>query len=152
MASMNKVFLVGNLTRDPEVRYLPSGTAVADLGLAINDNFKNRDGEMVERTVFVNVAAWGKQGELCGQYLSKGSPVLIEGRLRFEEWESKEGEKRNRLSVNADRVQFLSGGRKGEEGVKSRGPSQAPPAERGPAPSSNAGPAAAAADDDDLPF
>jgi single-strand DNA-binding protein len=148
MASVNRVIIAGNLTRDPEVTYLPSGTPLADLGLAINDNYKNRDGQLVERTCFVNVAVWGKQGELCREYLSKGSPVLIEGRLRYEEWESKQGEKRNRLSVTAERVQFLGSPRRGEGG--GRGGQDGPPPREPETPADSG--AGAADDDDDLPF
>jgi single-strand DNA-binding protein len=109
MASLNKVFLMGNLTRDPEVRYIPSGTAVADLSLAINERFKDRDtGEWREKPVFVDVTVWRRQAETCAEYLSKGSPVMIEGRLQLDQWESNEGQKRSKLKVLADRVQFLS--------------------------------------------
>lgn len=108
MASYNKVILIGNLTRDPEVRYIPSGAAVADLSLAVNESFKSKTGEQVESTVFVDVIVWARQAETCGQYLSKGSPVLVEGRLQLDKWTTKEGENRSKLRVRADRVQFLS--------------------------------------------
>ena len=110
MASLNYVILVGNLTRDPQVRTTPGGTAVADLGLAVNEKFKNKSGELQESTTYVDIVAWGRTAELCQQYLHKGSPVLIEGRLQLDQWESKEGEKRSKLRVRADRVQFLSSG------------------------------------------
>lgn len=113
MASLNKVFLIGNLTRDPEVRYLPSGQAVADLRLAVSRRFKDAKGEDRDETCFVNVVVWGRQGETCGQYLSKGSPALVEGRLQYDEWE-REGQKQSRLRVVADRVQFLSSPRRAE--------------------------------------
>ena len=115
MASLNYVVLAGNLTRDPVVRNTPSGTAVADLGLAVNEKYKNKAGEMVETTCYVDVVAWGRQAEVCQQYLHKGSPVLIEGRLQLDQWESKEGEKRSKLRVRADRVQFLSTGQRRQE-------------------------------------
>ncbi len=116
MANFNKVLLMGNLTRDPEVRFTPSGMAVADLGLAVNRRYRGADGQDHEETCFVKVTVWGKQAETCGQYLKRGRPVFIEGRLKFDEWE-KEGQKFNRLSVVAERVQFLGegGGRGGQQ-------------------------------------
>ncbi len=109
MANFNKVMLMGNLTRDPEVRYTPSGMAVADLRLAVNRRYRSADGTEHEETCFVNVTVWAKQAETCGQYLKRGRPVFIEGRLKFDEWE-KDGQKFNRLSVVAERVQFLGDG------------------------------------------
>lgn len=106
MANLNKVFLIGNLTRDPEVRYIPSGRAVADINLAINHKYKTSTGEDREDTCFVGVVAWGRQAETAGEYLKKGSSVFIEGALRFEQWET-DGEKRSRLRVVASRIQFL---------------------------------------------
>ena len=85
MTTLNKVFLAGNLTRDPEVRYTPSGTAVAKLGLAVSDSYTNKAGEKVESTCFVDVDVWSRQAETCGEYLTKGSPVLIEGRLQLDQ-------------------------------------------------------------------
>jgi len=108
MASFNKVILMGNLTRDPEVKYLPSGMAVAELGLAVSETYKNKAGEQVESTVFVDIVVWARQAETCGEYLRKGSPVLVEGRLQLDKWQTKEGENRSKLRVRADRVQFLS--------------------------------------------
>ncbi len=114
MASMNKVLLVGNLTRDPQVRSTPSGATVADMGLALSDKYKNKEGEWVERVCFVDVVAWGRQAETCGEYLSKGSPILLEGQLQFDQWQTEQGEKRSKLRVRANRIQFL-GRRKEEE-------------------------------------
>lgn len=108
MASLNKVLLIGNLTRDPETKTMQSGSIVTDMRLAVNEKYKTPDGEDKKRTCFVDIVAWNRQAELCGQYLSKGSPVFIEGRLQYEEWTDKEGGKRNRLRIRADRVQFLS--------------------------------------------
>lgn len=105
MASFNRVIMVGNLTRDPELRYIPSGTAVADIGLAINDKVKKGD-EWVEETVFVDVTLWARTAEVAAQYLSKGSPVLIEGRLKLDTWE-KDGQKRSKLKVVGERLQML---------------------------------------------
>jgi single-strand DNA-binding protein len=115
MADVNRVFLAGRLTRDPEVRYTPSGTAVADLGLAISERYKTKEGEWEEKTVFVDVVVWGRQAETAGEYLYKGSPVLVEGRLQLDQWENQQGEKRSRIRVRADRVQFLGNPRKDNE-------------------------------------
>lgn len=115
MASLNKVFLMGNLTRDPEVRYTPSGAAVGDLGLAVSRRFKTSDGESKEETCFVNITVWGRQAETCAEYLKKGRPVMVEGRLRYEEWE-KDGKKNNKIVVVAERVQFLGSRDGGSEG------------------------------------
>lgn len=108
MANMNRVFLVGNLTRDPETKTMPSGSTVADMRLAVNEYYKTPDGKNKEKTCFVDIVAWNRQAELCGEYLKKGSMVLIEGRLQYEEWNDKEGNKKSRLRIRADRVQFLS--------------------------------------------
>ena len=110
MASLNKVLLIGNLTRDPELRYIPSGTAVANFGLAVNRVY-TQDGERKQDTCFVDIVAWSRTAENCANYLSKGSPVFIEGRLQFRSWETDDGQKRNKLEVVAERVQFLSGRR-----------------------------------------
>lgn len=116
MASMNKVILMGNLTRDPELKDLPSGTAVCNMGLALNENYTDRNGKKVEKTCFVDIVVWERQAQTCAQYLRKGSPVLIEGRLEMSEWKTKEGETRSKLKVRADRVQFISSGRRDEGG------------------------------------
>ena len=108
MASFNKVLIMGRLTRDPELRYTPSNTPVADFGFAMSEVFKNKVGETVEQTCFVDVVVWGRQAETANEFLKKGSPAFIEGRLQFEQWETQQGEKRNKLKVRADRVQFLS--------------------------------------------
>ncbi len=107
MANLNKVFLMGNLTRPPELRYTPSGTAVADLRLAVNRNYTTQGGEKREETCFLTVVVWGKQAESCGEYLDKGSPILVEGRLQTRDWETKDGQKRNVVEVVAERVQFM---------------------------------------------
>src|SRR3972149_1142335 len=112
MASFNRVILVGNLTRDPELRYIQSGTAVADVRLAVNDRRKNANGEWVEETLYVDVTLWGRTAEVAGEYLSKGSPVLIEGRLKLDSWENQDGQKRSKLRVGCERMQML--GSKGE--------------------------------------
>jgi single-strand DNA-binding protein len=137
MANLNKVMLIGNLTRDPEVRYTPKGTAVADLGLAINRYYQGDNGERQEETTFVDVTLWGKQAELAQQYLGKGRPVYIEGRLQMDTWEDKQsGQKRSKIKIVCENMQFLGsrdgggagggGGRSGggdeEEGYSSRPP------------------------------
>lgn len=114
MASFNRVILVGNVTRDLDIRYLQSGTAVLDLGLAVNDRRKNQQGEWIEETTFVDVTLWGRTAEVASEYLGKGSPVLIEGRLKMDTWEQ-EGQKRSKLKVVGDRMQLL-GGRGGSSG------------------------------------
>lgn len=135
MASLNTVVLLGNLTRDPEVRYTPSGTPVATLGLAVNNRVKQGD-EWKDDPCFIDVVVFGKQAESCGEYLSKGQPVLIEGRLRYRSWEGQDGQKRSKHEVTAFRVQFM------------------PKAGRGPGGGSYAGDAGEgeAMDDDDVPF
>ena len=107
MASLNRVFLMGNLTRDPELRYTPGGAAVTNLRLAVNRRFRTQSGEMKEETAFVTVVAWGKQAETCSQFLSKGRAIFVEGRLQMRSWETPEGQKRNVLEIRASRVQFL---------------------------------------------
>ena len=109
MASYNRVILVGNLTRDPELRYTSGGTAVTDIGLAVNDRRKTASGEWQDETTFVDVTLWARQAEVANEYLSKGSPVLIEGRLKLDTWETKEGQKRSKLHVVGERMQMLSG-------------------------------------------
>ena len=109
MASLNKVLLIGNLTRQPELRYTPSGTAVADLRLAVNRNYTTQTGEKREETCFLTVVVWGKQAESCREYLDKGSPVFVEGRIQTRDWEAKDGQKRTATEVVAERVQFMGG-------------------------------------------
>jgi single-strand DNA-binding protein len=108
MASFNRVILLGNITRDIEVKYLQSGMAVTELGLAVNDRRKNQAGEWVEETTFVDITLWGRTAEVAGEYLSKGSPVLIEGRLKLDQWET-DGQKRSKLKVIGERMQMLGG-------------------------------------------
>ena len=112
MASFNKVILLGNVTRDPELRYIANGTAVTDIGLAVNDRRKTATGEWVEETTFVDVTLWGRTAEIAGEYVTKGSPLLIDGRLKLDTWE-KDGKKNSKLRVVCDRMQLL-GGRSGE--------------------------------------
>jgi single-strand DNA-binding protein len=153
MASFNKVILVGNLTRDPELRYLPKGTAVARLGLAVNRTWKTETGEKKEEVTFVDIDAFGVQAETICQYMRKGNPMLVEGRLRLDQWDDKQtGQKRSRLGVVLEGFQFLSSGPRPAEGA-----APAAPAPR-PAASAPAHPAAPGADEpappeeDDVPF
>ncbi len=121
MASLNKVFLIGNLTRDPELRYIPNGTAVAKFGLAVNRTYKSQDGEQKDDTCFVDIVTWGKTAELCANYLSKGRPIFVEGRLQYSTWETPDGQKRNKIDVVAERIQFLGGARTTEGSSEAEG-------------------------------
>lgn len=139
MANINIVLLAGNLTRDPEIRYTPSGMAVAALGLAVNRKFKDtRTNELREEVTFVDVEVFGRQAEVAGQYLSKGRPVMIEGRLKLDQWEDKQtGQKRSKLKVIGNRVQFLGGpggAGGGAPGAGAGQPGAATPARQGARP------------------
>ena len=118
MASYNKVLLMGNLTRDPEVRTLPSGQAVTELGIASNRTYTvgGPGGEKKEEVTFVDVSFWARKGEVIAQYFNKGDPIFIEGRLSFRQWETKEGEKRSKLSVTGENFEFVGGRREGGSG------------------------------------
>lgn len=157
MASFNKVILVGNLTRDPEVRYTPKGSAVCDLGLAVNRQYSLENGEKREEVTFVDVVLWARLAEIAGEYLKKGRPVLIEGRLQLDSWDDKQsGQKRSKLRVIGETMQLLGsrgdsggsgGGGEGDEGMRSSRPSgggrsSTPPPR----------PAPAEPDDDEIPF
>ncbi len=134
MPNLNKVFLIGNLTRDPELRYIPNGTAVATFTVATGRAYTMASGEKREETCFVRIVAWARQGELCGEYLSKGSPVFVEGRLQSRTWEGQDGQKRSTIEVVAQNIQFLSRSPKGAgdmaaghmETPSGRGPGAAP--------------------------
>ena len=150
MASFNKVILLGNLTRDPEVRYTPKGSAVCDLGIAVNRSYTLDSGEKREEVTFVDVVLWSRLAEIAGEYLKKGRPVFIEGRLQLDTWDDKQsGQKRSKLRVIGETMQLLggrppgagSGGEGGEERA-SRGKTAPPPK----APSANE------PDDDEIPF
>ncbi|MBF0499920.1 MAG: single-stranded DNA-binding protein [Candidatus Riflebacteria bacterium] len=108
-ANLNKVFLMGNLTRDPELKFTPQGTAVAKLGIAVNRQFKGSDGELKKQTDFFNIVVWGKRGENCSKYLTKGRPVFVEGRLQTRTYETQDKQKRTVTEIVADNVQFLGG-------------------------------------------
>ena len=125
MASYNKVLLMGNLTKDPELRYTPQGTAVANLRLAVNRKFRDRNQEMKEEVCFITAVVWDKQAESCNQYLHKGSPVFVEGRLQSRSWEDNAGQKRSVIEVRAERVQFM-GQAPGAGRAPQAAPAQAP--------------------------
>jgi single-strand DNA-binding protein len=142
MANFNKVILAGNLTRDPQLSYLPSGTPVCEFGLAINRRRKGADGQMREETCFVDCRAFGAQAENLNRYMAKGRPLLVDGRLRYEQWESKEGQKRSRLSVVVENFQFLGapGGREAREGGEGEGGERTAPPRRADVPAATAAP------------
>ncbi|PAW81091.1 MAG: single-stranded DNA-binding protein [Pedosphaera sp. Tous-C6FEB] len=155
MANFNKVILAGNMTRDPELRYTPKGTAIAKFGLAINRNWTSEDGQKREEVTFVDVDAFGKQAEVIGQYLRKGRPVLVEGRLKLDQWDDKQtGQKRSRLGVVLESFSFLDSGNRdgaGASGASSSAPSVARPSRPAATP-----PSEPSADEppqgDDVPF
>lgn len=116
MANYNKVILVGNLTRDPQLSYLPSQTPVVEFGLAVNRRWRGQDGQQREETCFVDCRSYGKQAETINQYMSKGRPILVEGRLQFSSWEGQDGQKRSKLRVVVESFQFLGGGQGSSSG------------------------------------
>jgi single-strand DNA-binding protein len=148
MPNYNKVILMGNLTRDPEVRYTSGGTAIAKLGLAVNRRWKNQEGQMQEETTFVDVDAFGRQAETIGQYLKKGRPVMVEGRLKLDQWDDKQtGQKRSKLGVVLENFQFLDSRGEGGGGGDSSGYSQPEPSSGTPS-----GGGGSVPEDDDVPF
>jgi single-strand DNA-binding protein len=152
MANFNKVMLMGNLTRDPEVRYTPKGTAVAEIGLAVNRIYSGENNEKREETTFVDVTLWGRTAEVAGEYLKKGRPVFIEGRLQLDSWEDKQsGQKRSKLRVVAEGMQLIGsrGGGGSGEGEEAASSSRSSGSRTTPPPK-NAPPAAP--DDDEIPF
>ena len=148
-ANINRVVLVGNLTRDPELRHTPSGTAVCSLRLAVNTRRKDgATGEWTEKPNYFDITVWGNQGESCAQYLSKGRPVAIDGRLEWREWDAQDGTKRQAVEIIADSVQFLGGRGEGEGSFPGAGGgNQYVPASASSAPAEDFAPA-----DDDIPF
>ena len=144
MAGVNKAILIGNLGRDPELRYTQSGSAVANFTLATSENWNNKKGEREERTEWHRIVAWGRTAELCAQYLAKGRTVYIEGRIQTREWEDKEGQKRRTTEIVANTVQFLGGRGQGAGGGGGGGGRDLPP------PSSPSEPPPGG--DDDIPF
>ena len=159
MANLNKVMLMGNLTRDPEVRYTPKGTAVCEIGMAVNRQFTSENGEKREEVTFVDVTLWGRQAEIAGEYLKKGRPVFIEGRLQLDTWDDKtSGQKRSKLRVVAEGMQFLGsrGDGGGSGGAEPGEPREARPRQQSRPASAPAKPPADpdldVAGDDDIPF
>jgi single-strand DNA-binding protein len=162
MANLNKVLLLGNLTRDPELRYTPKGTAVADIALAINRVWNNEQNQRQEETTYVDITLWGRQAELAQQYLTKGRGCFVEGRLQMDTWEDKAtGQKRSKLKVVAENLQFLPDGKGGPGGgTPSNGgggyparPAQAQAPQRsGPPLGGSAAPVDEYHEDDDIPF
>lgn len=151
MAGVNKVILIGNLGRDPELRYTASGQAVVNFSLATGETYTDKSGERVDKTEWHRIVAWAKTAELCAQYLSKGRTVYIEGRLQTREWEDKEGVKRQTTEINANTVQFL-GGPRGDGGGAAPGETSGGPAagaSGGDAGNSSGGPPP---DDTGIPF
>ncbi len=155
MANLNKVMLIGNLTRDPELRYTPKGTAVADISLAINRVWNNEQNQKQEETIFVDVTLWGRQAELAQQYLTKGRGAYIEGRLQMDTWDDKEtGKKRSKLKVIGESLQFLPDGRGQQGGGGGGQPASRPPQQQrsGPPQGATAAPADDFQEEDDIPF
>ncbi len=160
MASLNKVFLIGNLTRDPELRVTPKGTAICQFGIAVNRQFKDDSGATRDETTFVDIEAWGKQGELVSKYLGKGSQCMVEGRLKLDQWEDKtSGQKRSRLKVVLENVQFLGAprGAGAAQGAQTSGADEtdqtAPSYERtSPPPRGKSAPPPPDTIDEDVPF
>ncbi|MCS6770553.1 MAG: single-stranded DNA-binding protein [Kiritimatiellae bacterium] len=162
-AYLNKVFLIGRLTRDPVKRSTPAGTSVAEMGLAVNRRYRTAEGEAREETCFVDLTAWGRTADICSDCLRKGSLIFVEGRLKLDQWE-KNGEKRSKLSVIAETVQFLDpASRQGRDEIGDAPEEDVPPVRGGIAKSSAEKPAAASRgpkgdsddpenDDDSLPF
>lgn len=144
MAGVNKAILIGNLGRDPELRYTQNGQAVVNFTLATSENWTDKSGQRVDRTEWHRIVAWGKTGELCAQYLSKGRTVYVEGRIQTRDWEDKDGNKRQTTEINAQTVQFL-GGPRGEGGGGGPAPGGGGP---GPDMGNSGGPAPG----DDIPF
>jgi single-strand DNA-binding protein len=147
MANINRVVLVGNLTRDPELRTTPSGTSVCKLRIAVNTRQKDASGQWGDKPNYFDVTVWGNQAESCSQYLAKGRPVGIDGRLDWREWEAQDGSKRQAVEIIADTVQFLGG--RSDEGGFGGGNQFVPAAAAAESASADFGPASA---DDDIPF
>ena len=155
MAGYNKVILIGNLTRDPELRYTPKGVAIAKFALAVNRTWKNEAGEQKEEVTFVDIDAFGRQAEVIGQYLKKGSPFMVEGRLKMDQWDDKQtGQKRSRLGVVLEGFQFLGGGGGSAGGGPRHDSGMGAPAEarRSPEPPPPASEPEGAPNEDDVPF
>ena len=132
MANLNRVFLMGNLTRDPELRYTPSGTPICEFGLAVNRRYQTRDGEQRDETCFLDVSMWGKRGVVISEYFQKGRPIFIEGRLKYDSWEGQDGKRKSRLTVVAENFEFVGGRR--DDGGGGGAPQGGGPARRNQSP------------------
>jgi single-strand DNA-binding protein len=163
MANYNKVMLMGNLTRDPELRYLQSGMAVCDFAIAVNRNYSTPSGEKKEEVLFVDLTAWGKQAETVSEYLQKGRPIFVEGRLKMDQWTGQDGQKRSKMTVVVERFQFIDGPRGSREGgaggssggaANAGGRPQQGAAPKGPGPAGKTPPPGTDFDagDDSIPF
>ncbi|OGV39012.1 MAG: hypothetical protein A2X48_17755 [Lentisphaerae bacterium GWF2_49_21] len=161
MANLNKVFLMGNLTRDPELRYTPQGSAICEFGIAINRQYTTSDGQKKEEVTFVDVTAWGRQAETCNRFIKKGSSVFVEGRLKLDSWKDKEtGKNRSRLSVVVERIQFLSYRQSADASGQQQEPAQRTPQPQSSQPQQNQNPPKAPEEifevdtepSDDIPF
>src|SRR5213078_1643008 len=153
MASFNKVILLGNLTRDPEVRYTPKGTAVTELGMAVNRVYSTEGGEKREEVTFVDVTLWGRTAEIAGEYLKKGRPVLIEGRLQLDTWDDKQsGQKRSKLKVVGETLQLIGSRPGGAAGGNAEGGEEDRASRAGKPVAPPKAAAAAEPDDDEIPF
>ena len=153
MANFNKVILAGNLTRDPEMRYTPKGTAVTKIGMAINRTWKSETGETKEEVTFVDVEAWGRQGEVIAQYMKKGRPFLVEGRLKLDQWEDKNTkQKQSKLKVVLESFSFIDSNRGDGGGAPSEAPRARPAAAPTAAAPETSEAEAAAPEEDDVPF
>ncbi len=138
MANLNKVMLIGNLTRDPDLKYTAGNQALCELGLAVNRRYRTKEGEDREETTFVDCEAWGKQAEVLKQYMAKGRPLFIEGRLKLDTWEDKEGQKRSKMRVVIENFQFLGGGQGGGQGAAREEGAEGAKGARGKAPAAKA--------------
>ena len=147
MASYNKVILVGNLTRDPQLSYLPSQTPVCEIGLAVNHRWRDKDGQQREEVCFIDCTAFGRQAETLNQYMSKGRQLLVEGRLSFDQWETNDGQKRSKHRVRIANFQFLDSG-----SGRGQAPSAGAPRAAAPPPTNQAPPSAAPPGEEDIPF
>lgn len=145
MASLNKVMLIGNLTRDPELRHTPKGTSVADLGLAVNRKVQDGNGGWKDETTFVDVTVWGSAADNAGKYLQKGRPIFVEGRIQMETWDDKEtGQKRSRLKIVGENIQFLPSSQKATAGTSPASNNQQQPIDQSDIMGNQ--------DDEDIPF
>ncbi len=156
MANFNRVILIGNLTRDPQLRYTPSQTAVCDFGLAVNRTWSGSDGQKREETTFVDCTAWARQAEVLSKYMKKGRPLFVEGRLTYSTWDDREGKRRSKLTVTVENFQFLGDRRDGDGGGGGGGPRQSTQRQESAGQENQSGPGeydySQDLDDDTIPF